>query len=268
MNIVVTGGSGFIGSNLYKRLFEDGNNVSIVDIEKNGPVQIIKKIVKFRPDIIYHLAAQSRVQPSFEDPAGCFDDNVVGTQAVLEFARQKKCKVVYAGSSSKHHDPYDSPYAATKMIGEELCKMYKSCYDLDVEIARFYNVYGPGEELDPKNGNVIGIWRWCVATNNKAKIVGDGEQRRDFIHVSDIVDGLIKIGESDKHHEDAWELGTGKNYSINELAEMFKRKFQLEFDYVEDQRGNYRETLNTNTDGQRQLGWFPNDRLKSYINSL
>ena len=146
--------------------------------------------------------------------------------------------------------------------------MYKKCYNLDVEIARFYNVYGPGEELDPVNGNVIGIWRWCVKTNGTAKIVGDGEQRRDFTHVQDIVEGLVKIGESDQHHEDAWELGTGVNYSINELAEMFKTKFKLRFDYIEDQRGNYRETLNTNTDTKDRLGWEPKDRLKEYIDSF
>ena len=268
MKIVITGGKGFIGSNLYNHLAKPGNQVFILDLKNDAPVQFINELITWEPDIIYHLAAQSRVQPSFEKPTESFEHNVAGTQAVLEFAREKKCKVVYAGSSSKHHDPYDSPYATTKMMGEELCKMYKKCYDLDVEIARFYNVYGPGEELDPVNGNVIGIWRWCVETNNTAKIVGDGEQRRDFTHVQDIVEGLVKIGESDQHHEDAWELGTGINYSINELADMFKTKFKLRFDYIEDQRGNYRETLNTNTDTRDRLGWEPKDRLKEYIDSL
>jgi len=268
MNIVVTGGSGFIGRNLVTRLRNEGHAVVIIDIKQKSPVQLIHKVVKWKPDVIFHLAAQSRVQPSFENPSGCFDDNVAGTQAVLELAREKGCKVVYAGSSSKHHDPYDSPYAATKMMGEELCKMYRKCFNVDVEIARFYNVYGPGEALDPKNGNVIGIWRWCVENNQKAKIVGDGEQRRDFIHVEDIVDGLMKISESVSHHDDAWELGTGTNYSINQLADMFYKKFDLSFEYVEDQKGNYRETLNENTDAYDRIGWKPTRGLTNYIKSL
>ena len=268
MQIVVTGHKGFIGGNLTQRLQEQGHVVVGIDLKTKNDVRDIEKVVKWKPDVIYHLAAQSRVQPSFDNPAESVDTNVSGTRAVLDLARKTGAKVIYAGSSSKHHDPYDSPYATTKYLGEELCKMYRKCFDVDVEIARFYNVYGPGEALDPKNGNVIGIWRWCVENKQKAKIVGDGEQRRDFIHVDDIVNGLIMIADSVSHHEDAWELGTGTNYSINQLADMFYKKFDLEFEYVEDQKGNYRETLNENTDAYNRIGWKPTKGLTVYIKSL
>ena len=222
--------------------------------------------------MVYHLAAQSRVQPSFDDPTQCFRVNVKGTESVMEWARHNNIKVVYAGSSSKHHDPTDSPYSMYKYLGEEVCKLYRKSFDVDVRIARFYNVYGPSESLDEKNGNVIGIWRSKIQKDPEwaiLQIVGDGEQRRDFTHVDDIVDGLIKISETEDIHEDAWELGTGVNYSINELSDMFIEKYpSIQFEYIEEQKGNYRETLNTNKDAIDRLGWNPQDKLKDYIKSL
>ena len=107
-----------------------------------------------------------------------------------------------------------------------------------------------------------------VSKNHVLPIVGNGEQRRDFIHVDDIVDGLVKIGFGNEKHEDAWELGCGVNYSINELFEMFKEKFGSDRWHIPNQKGNYKETLNINTDAKDRLGWSPQDRLKDYINSL
>ena len=102
----------------------------------------------------------------------------------------------------------------TKYLGEEICKLYKKSFNVNVEIARFYNVYGPYEPLDEKFGNVIGIWRAKVKENKPLTIVGDGNQKRDFTHVDDIVDGILKIAFSKKTHSDAWELGSGVSYSI------------------------------------------------------
>jgi len=282
MKILVTGGAGFIGTNLVKHLKFDGHSVVVLDDYSNGTKQNHIEGVKYIEgdiemieylntdfDLIYHLAAQSRVQPSFDDPTQTFRVNVKGTESVMEFARAKNIKVVYAGSSSKHHDPTDSPYAQYKFLGEEVCKLYRKTYDVNVEICRFYNAYGPYEPLDLKNGNVIGIWRTQTMIQRPITIVGDGEQKRDFIHVDDIVDGLVKVGLSDESHEDAWELGLGKNYSINELAGFFKEKHpNLQTIYLPDQKGNYRETLNENTDAKDRLDWHPQDRLKDYILSL
>ena len=281
MKILVTGGAGFIGTNLIKRLVDEGHKVLSLDDYSTGTKgNHIQGVTYWKGDIetiefldgqfdlCYHIAAQSRVQPSFEEPTECFRVNVKGTQAVMEWAKAKNVKVIYAGSSSKHHDPSDSPYAMYKYLGEEVCKLYKKSYNVDVQIARFYNVYGPSESLDEKNGNVIGIWRKKILTRQKLPIVGDGEQRRDFTHVDDIVDGLIRISKTDKVHEDAWELGSGRNYSVNELFLFFKEKFDCESISIPDQKGNYRETLNTNPDAERYLDWQPQDRLKNYILSL
>ena len=286
MKILVTGGAGFIGTNLIKKLLSEGHDVHSLDnydtgFENNHQPNCnyissdIEQIEYFEGkdfDLVYHLAAQSRVQPSFDDPTQCFRVNVKGTESVMEWARHNNIKVVYAGSSSKHHDPTDSPYSMYKYLGEEVCKLYRKSFDVDVRIARFYNVYGPSESLDEKNGNVIGIWRSKIQKDPEwaiLQIVGDGEQRRDFTHVDDVVDGLIKIAETPILHEDAWELGTGVNYSINELSDMFIEKYpSIQFEYIEEQKGNYRETLNTNKDAIDRLGWNPQDKLKDYIKSL
>lgn len=282
MRILVTGGAGFIGTNLIVRLVKEGHHVISVDDYSTGSTKnhiegvfyihqsvgslLLEGQEKF--DVIYHLAALSRIQPSFTNPQTTFISNVWGTQKVLEYARQSGAKVVYAGSSSKWHDPYQSPYAAYKYLGEELCKTYKKTYNMDIEIARFYNVYGPYEIVDGDMAAVIGIFRNQIAEGKALTIVGDGQQRRDFTHVEDIVDGLYRIAMSNEKHEDAWELGTGKNYSILEVYEMFKVRFGCDRWHIEDQPGNYKATLQKNTDAQDRLGWDPEDRLEQYISTL
>jgi UDP-glucose 4-epimerase len=153
-------------------------------------------------------------------------------------------------------------------LGEEIFKMYRKVYKLDVEICRFYNVYGPDEILEGDWAAVIGIWRRQVRDGLPITIVGDGEQRRDFTHVDDIIDALYKVGMSSEKHEDAWELGTGINYSINEVYEIFKQKFKVDKIVLPDQPGNYRITLRENDDILQRLGWSPSDKLKDYINNL
>tara|TARA_Y100000356_G_C11253596_1_gene288665 strand:+ start:973 stop:1857 length:885 start_codon:yes stop_codon:yes gene_type:complete len=282
MKILVTGGAGFIGVNLIEKLVKEGHTVYSVDNYSTGKVENELPSVKYFNldienienliirdfDIIYHLAAQSRVQPSFDDPSETFRVNVKGTEAICKFAYDDGAKLVYAGSSSKHHNPATSPYAMYKYLGEGVCKLYKKSFNLEVEIARFYNVYGPGEALDEINGNVIGIWRSRINRGANIKVVGDGEQRRDFTHVTDIVDGLYKIGTKGIEHHDAWELGTGINYSINELAKMFQIRFGCSIKHIPDQKGNYRATLCENEEAIDILGWKPQDRLLYYINNL
>ena len=279
--VLVTGGAGFIGSNLIKELIRKNYNIISLDNystgSKNNEVEgvtyynaDITKIDSLDTDfdLCFHLAAQSRVQPSFENPEESFRVNVLGTTKVMEFAKKNNIKVIYAGSSSKHHDPSDSPYAMYKYLGEQVCKLYKKSFNVNVQIARFYNVYGPGESIDEKYGNVIGIWRSKILKGEPLTIVGDGNQKRDFVHVYDIVDGLGKIALSELNHEDAWELGTGINYSINELFKYFKDKFNVTSIRIPDQPGNYRQTLRENDDALKLLGWEPMDRLKDHINNL
>ena len=280
--VLVTGGAGFIGTNLITSLipkkldiisldnYSTGSKENELDSVEyvKGDIDLINEFDNQDIDYCFHLAAQSRVQPSFEDPEESLRVNVQGTLKVMEWAKKNRVKVLYAGSSSKHHDPSDSPYAMTKFLGEEICKLYRKTYNIDVEIARFYNVYGPYEPLDEKFGNVIGIWRVKASKGLPLPIVGDGEQRRDFTHVDDIVDGIIKISNSIIKHDDAWEIGSGINYSVNELFEMFRKKFDVTSTNINDQPGNYRKTLRTNDDMLTKLNWSPSDQLNDYIQSL
>ena len=282
MKILITGALGFIGKNLAKRLIADGHDVIGLDNYEIGKPADEVDGVRYLPwdieqieylkadtiDLCFHLAALSRIQPSFEQPSETFRVNARGTEAVCEWARHNNVKIVYSGSSSQWHDPFLSPYALYKKLGEDVCKLYRMIYGLNVEIARFYNVYGPGEITEGKWAAVIGKWRGQVEQNHPITIVGDGEQRRDFTHIDDIVDGLIKIGFGTDTHEDAWELGTGFNYSLNEVAELFIEKFSAVKVYMTNERGNYKETIRVNNDAIDRLGWTPTDKLKEYINSL
>ena len=280
-NILITGGAGFIGSNLAEKLENDGHNVISIDNYSFGKKENEVKNVKYinddienihkidEPiDICYHLGAKARVQPSFTDPVDYFRVNAKGTMEVMEWAKKKNVKVVYAGSSSKHFSPEDSPYAMYKYLGEQIIKLYKKSFNVKAEIARFYNVYGPRENRDEKFGNVIGIWTSKAMKGESLPIVGDGMQRRDFTHVNDIVDGLIKIGFSDTFQEDGWELGTGNNYSVNELFEMFRLRFGSKSHLIPDQPGNYKKTLRKNNKLIDLLDWCPKDQLANHIKNL
>ena len=279
--ILVTGGAGFIGSNLLQSLSKLNYTLVSLDNYSTGKrdnefkgVQYIDNDITNIDNIIndydfcFHLAAQSRVQPSFKNPEESLRVNVLGTSKLLEWSRINNTKIIYAGSSSRHHSPSDSPYAMTKYLGEEICKLYRKSFKVNVQIARFYNVYGPGENIDKIYGNVIGIWRAMILKGEPLPIVGDGKQKRDFIHVEDIVEGLKEIAFSDLNHDDAWELGTGTNYSINDLFKYFNKKFDVESYNLPDQPGNYRVTLRKNDDTLNLLNWTPKDRLEEYINSI
>lgn len=275
---LITGGCGFIGHALSLELIKRGYEVDIIDnlyIGKEskfapgctflgGDIRAMDNVKDKSYDYIFHLAALSRIQPSFKSPYTTFSVNVDGTKEVVRYAKRNKSKLIYAGSSSRHHNPELSPYAMSKHMGEEWIKLERKIFGLNAQIARFYNVYGPGELVHSHMAAVIGMWRAAIEKGETIKIHGDGEQRRDFTHIDDIVDGLIRIAESDEKHEDAWELGTGSNYSINEVARMFG----VLCEYVGDVKGNYRETIRINNDAVERLGWMPQDRLKEYISGL
>ena len=282
MKILVTGGAGFVGTNLIKRLLSEGHDVHSLDnydsglVENHidgcnyisGDIESVEYWKGDKFDLCYHMAALSRIQPSFENPSEFFRVNVSGTEAVCEWARKWNVKVVYSGSSSQWHDPFQSPYAMYKKLGEDVCKMYRKVFGTNIEIARFYNVYGPYEITEGKWAAVIGKWRGQIQNGEPIIIVGDGEQRRDFTYVGDIVDGLIKIGFLDEKHDDAWELGTGFNYSLNDLAQLFVDKFGCEINRIPEQMGNYRETKRENNHALYRLEWKPKDVLKQYIDNL
>ena len=280
MKILVTGGAGFVGTNLIKELKSNHDITSIdnysIGLEQNHldgvkylnlDVTNIEKIEN-NFDVIFHLAGLSRIQPSFKNYKETFRSNSTGTLNVLEFAKSNNSKLIYSGSSSKHHDPYQSPYATSKYIGEELLLSYKRIYNQDFHIARFYNVYGLYEIIEGQWAAVIGLWRGKIMKNEPLPIVGDGNQKRDFTHVNDIIDGLIKIMNYKGNENFIWELGYGENISLNEVFNLFNNRFGCKKIYVNQQLGNYKETIRENHKAIEILNWQPKIKIEDYINSL
>ena len=280
MRILVTGGVGFVGTNLIKRLLKDGHDVVSIDNYSTGfkeneqdgceycnidisSVSSNAGLTNFYRntfDVIFHMAALARIQPSITNPSETLKNNFESTLNILEYARENNTQVVYAGSSSKHHGLWGSPYAWSKYSGEQLCKLYSEVYDLSTTICRFYNVYGPHHIRSGTYATVLGIFEQQCLDEKPLTIVGDGEQRRDFTHINDIVDGLVKcIGKTYKAEE--FELGSGKNYSINEIADMFNH----ETTHIAARPGEYDVTLCDYSKAENYLGYKPTVNIKTYI---
>ena len=290
MKVLVTGGVGFIGTNLIKRLLDDGHKVVSLDNYSTGikENELQQKGVQYfdvdlryvhdydffmdKPDIIFHIAALARIQPSMEDPTTSIQNNFDSTLNILEWARTKKCPVIFAGSSSFHQGLWNSPYAWSKFAGEQLCKLYNKVYNLPTTVCRFYNVYGPHQIEGGDYAAVIGIFERQYKNNEPLTITGDGEQRRDFTHVDDIVDGLVKCGEmivTDRGYEisgEEFELGRGINFSINEIANMFGEDYSKE--YIDARPGEYEMTLCTDDKAKKLLNWDAKINIDDYIEGV
>ena len=280
MRVLVTGGAGFVGTNLIKRLLSDGHKVVSLDNYSTGKKEneIEQKGVQYfdvdlldtvdydffmdKPDIIYHLAAIARIQPSFEHPVFTYHSNVTTTLNVLEWARGKECPVVYAGSSSSNGDKFANPYTLSKSQGEQLVELYNKVYNLPTTICRFYNVYGPHQLTEGEYCTLIGIFETQYKNNEPLTITGDGEQRRDFTHVDDIVDGLVLAANDIFFYY--YELGRGKNYSVNEIAEAFGGPIK----YIDERPGEMRETLCEDTKASDILGWNPKRDVIDFIKEM
>jgi len=270
-NILITGGAGFIGSNLVEELSNQKHNITVWDNYSTGNYKsnkanfVTQDILKpFKEieniDIIFHLAALARIQPSFKKPETTHDVNVTGTLRMLELAKKLNAKFVYAGSSSFYHDIHANPYTFTKWLGEQYCELYNKIYGVKTVIARFFNVYGPRQLDEGEYATVIGIFEKQFKENKPLTITGTGEKRRDFTHVKDIVSGLIKMSEKEWDNE-IFNLGTAINYSINELAYMFNHKIK----HIPERPGEAQITLADISKTQKLLNWHPKYDLESYI---
>lgn len=276
MNILVTGGLGFIGYNLVKKLNQSENKIVVIDnlisessneLNKvEGVKYIIDDINNLNDiffaeefDIIYHLAGLARIQPSFKNPIHYMKANVMGTTNVCEFARKNNSKVVYAGSSSAFGGHLLNPYTFSKYQGEEICKMYSEIYGLSTVISRFFNVYGDRQPVKGEYATLIGIYENLYIQNKPLKITGDGEQRRDFTHINDICSGLMKLSEQ-PYKGEIFSIGNGKNYSINDIASMFGS----DKIYIPSRKGETKITLADNTK-LMELGWEPKGDIAEYI---
>jgi UDP-glucose 4-epimerase len=210
-------------------------------------------------DLIFHLAALARIQPSFEDPISYFKSNVLGTVSICELARRCGAKIVYAASSSAYGGPKLNPYAFTKYTGEETLKMYSEIYGISTVCARFFNVYGDRQPTTGTYATIIGIFERQYSNAESLTITGDGEQRRDFTHVYDICDGLICLSK-DIHTGEVYNLGTGTNYSINEIAAMFSDNTT----YIPARPGEARTTL-ADISATQKFGYQPKQNITNYI---
>ena len=275
MRILVTGGAGFIGTNLIKKLLEDGHTVSSLDNYSTGKIQnhiIHENVIYYNTDIndwhyesnfdiVFHLAAIARIQPSFEHPEKYIDTNFNGTYRIVQYCIEKNIPLIYAGSSSHHSGKYANPYTFSQDLGEEIIQLYQKHFGLNASIARFYNVYGPYQLTEGGYTTLIGRWMNNIRIQMPCEIYGDGEKRRDFTHVDDIVDGLDRIMKQQAYGH-IFEFGRGKNHSINEVAKMFG---VIPW-YGPNKPGEAQETLADYSLAADLLAWEPKINLIDYIN--
>ena len=289
---VVTGGCGFIGSHIVDRLVSDGFDVSVIDdlsAPENKEFYFNDAAVYHKLDIskdecekvfenasyVFHLAARSRIQPTIKSPSSCFEVNVIGTQRVLEWSRRAGIKkLIYSGTSSLYghqnsipflpNMPADclNPYSMSKWMGEQICKLYSQNYKIDTDVLRYFNVYGPREPIKGEYAPVIGLFKRQSEEGVPMTIVGDGEQRRDFTYIDDVVEANILSADSKKSTGfNIYNVGSGKNYSINQIAKMIGGETKN----VKTRPAEVRETLADIKLTKSVLGWEPKFSLEEKI---
>jgi UDP-glucose 4-epimerase len=293
MKSLVTGGSGFIGSHIVDRLLSMGHEVVVIDNESatvheqfyhNDKATYHKlDIADYETtrnlydgvDFVFHCAAESRIQPAIENPLLAVRTNTLGTATVLQCSREAKVKrVIYSSTSSAYGrrnepplqeempDDCLNPYSVSKVSGEKLCKMYSDLFGLDTAIFRYFNVYGPREPLKGHYAPVVGLFLRQKKAGEPLTIVGDGNQKRDFTHVDDVVEANIRaMWCKENLNGTLFNVGTGTNYSIIELARMISDTIK----FIPPRPAESRETLADNHRIQVFLNWEPTKSIVDYI---
>src|SRR3990170_4019752 len=295
--IFVTGGAGFIGSHLCKKLSDSTSNLTIYDNLSNGKIKNVTDLAKVnfvkgdildltklysqeKADLIFHLAAQVVVPYSMENPIEDFETNARGTLNVLEKARKDDAKLVFASSAAVYGNPNQLPtsedygfhpfscYGLSKVVGEEYCGMYANQYGLDVTILRFANVYGS------RCHGVIHDFLDKISKNpSKLEIIGTGMQTRDFVHVSDVTEALILAASNESANGETYNIGFGKTTAIMDLAKMMLQILNLQGKTVMTTTNvSWQGDINTIwfdiTKAKKGLNWTPKIRLEDRLRTL
>ena len=301
MRCLVTGGAGFIGSNLVDRLIDNGHEVVILDNLSTGKEENINSKAEFyqyditirgismsngwkkhKYDVVFHLAALARVQPSIDDPIKYHDVNVNGTLNMLKFCVDKGVKrFVYSSSSSVYGDTKSlpisenitlnpmSPYALHKLIGEQYCKLFSDLYGLETICLRYFSVYGERQPLEGAYSLVTGIFINQILNKKPLTINGDGKQRRDFTYVDDVVTANIRAFIlKTKFNGDIFNIGNGSNRSVNELAVMMVGLPNHVGAYPRIHKPPViepKETLADNSKAWEGLQWAPSTTIETWF---
>lgn len=295
MKALVTGGAGFIGSNLVDRLLQLGHEVVVIDNESsdahehpywNDKAQNYKRDIcdytntrelYDNIDYVFHLAAEARIQPTINNPIKATFVNTLGTNVVLQCSREAGVKrVIYSSTSAAYgrnelpnietqSDDCLNPYSVSKVNGEKLCSMYTELFQLETIIFRYFNAYGNRQPIRGQYAPVMGIFGRQKKDGDLLTIVGDGEQKRDFVNVFDIVEANIIAATTqiDKSYiGSVFNIGTGTNYSINEIAKMYNHPSKN----IPARLGEMRETLANIDKAKTILNWSPKIILEEWLN--
>lgn len=300
MNILVTGGAGFIGSHVVDKLVEEGHQVLILDNLSNGSRKNIqqhfldcnmkfvegdikdKDILRdmfreFQFEICYHLAASINVQDSIDNPKTTFDNDVIGTFNVLEECKKYNTKMVFmstcmvydrcydSGITEKHPTKPASPYAGAKIAGENMALSYYYAYKLPVTVIRPFNTYGPRQKSSGEGG-VISIFIQNALQEKDINIYGDGNQTRDLLYVEDCADFIIASGKSITVNGHIVNAGTGHDISVNDLAKLICG-YEERIKHVEHihPQSEIQRLLCDYTKAETLLGWMPKTPLERGI---
>jgi len=284
--IIVTGGAGFIGSNLIRFLLKRTNfNIISIDNYTTGSIKnhVINKNVKYingqnkdisrilrnykkKIKIIYHFGEFSRIYQSFLHTKDCVNSNIYNSFEVINFAKDNNIKIIYSATSSNlgndGKDQNSSPYAWTKTKNIELIKNYGDWFGLRYEILYFYNVYGPGQIKNGKMSALIAIFEKQYKNKKPLTIVKPGTQLRDFTHIDDIIEGCYKAVIKNKNKE--YMLSSGKKFSILQIAKMFNTKYK----YISKRPGDRKDSIVLNNNAKKILGFKTKNKLKDYIENF
>lgn len=292
MNCLVTGGAGFIGSNLVDKLIDLGHSVICIDNESaecHEQFYWNPKASNYRYDIcdyekiahlfngidyVFHIASDARIQPAILNPRKSIESNAVGTANVIELSRINKVKrFIYSSTSSAYgkkailpnietqpSDPL-TPYSTAKVFGENLAKVYYNLYGLETISLRYFNVYGDRQPLKGQYAPVIGLFLKQHEEGRPLTVVGDGSQRRDFTHISDVVQANILASEIKDGFGEVYNIGYGSNYSILEIANMISNDVK----FIPPRVGEVQETLASNVKFKELTGWTPKVPLVRWL---